>query len=166
MKSFEYRHFIAASCEVTGTGKTGRTGTDDGDFVPVSHGFIDWGDTVLHMVISDEALQTADRNGLAFDGSDTLRLTLILLWANATANSGQTVCTEDYLIRRFEISINNFLNKFRNANIDRTSVDAWLVFAIQATLRFFLSHLGGVTQSHLCEIGISNIRILLRHRDF
>ena len=87
VKSLVNGDVVAALCKISCAGKTGRTGTNDGNSVSVarrSYGFFGAEGIVP---IGNETLKTTDANGLSLDTSDTLGFTLRFLRTNSTANS-------------------------------------------------------------------------------
>ena len=87
MKSLEYSYIITCFCKISCTGKSGRTGTDNCNFVSILNFCSSWFDVMLQSVVSNESLQFTDGNSLALLTADTLSLTLGFLWTYTTADS-------------------------------------------------------------------------------
>ncbi len=87
MKSFKYSYIVASFCKITCTGKSGRTGTDNGNFMSVLNFCSGRFDIMLKCIVSNESLQFTDGNSFAFLTADTFALALALLRAYTTADS-------------------------------------------------------------------------------
>ena len=84
---------IAHLAQIARAGEAGGAGADDGDLVAVGLGRDYLGLIGLgHMVVGNEALETADADGLALDAADALGLALLLLRTYTAADRGQGVC--------------------------------------------------------------------------
>ena len=79
MQRFKNGHVIAQFCQITGTGKSCRTGTDDSHLMTVQLLCLLRLDAMLSRPVCYKTLQLADRNRLALDAADTLSFTLVLL---------------------------------------------------------------------------------------
>ncbi len=87
MKSLEYSYIVSCLCKVTCTGKSGRTGTDDCNFMSVLTLCSCRFDVMLQSIVSNESLQFTDGNSLTFFTTDTLSLSLGFLWADTATDS-------------------------------------------------------------------------------
>ena len=87
MKSLEYSYIVSCLCKITCTGKSGRTGTDDCNFMSVLNLCACRFDIMLQSIVRNESLQFTDGNSLAFFTADTLSLTLGFLWADTATDS-------------------------------------------------------------------------------
>ena len=74
MKCLKDRYLISKFREITCTGKTGRTRTDDSDLDAVCLLRLLRNNTVLSGPVSYETLELTDGDSLALDAADTLAL--------------------------------------------------------------------------------------------
>ena len=89
VKSLKDGYIVTHFCQIAGTGQSGRTRTDDGYLLAVFLSRSIRFDTVLACPVSYETLQFTDGNRFSFDTADTFTLTLALLGADTSADSGK-----------------------------------------------------------------------------
>ena len=166
MGGFEDGDVVTPRGQVAGTGKAGRAGANNGDFVAVGLDFCHFGLAVGHVPVGDKPLQTTDGDRLAFDAPDAFALTLGFLRADAAADSGQAVGGLDDLIGADKIPLSDLGDELRDAHVNRAAGNAGFVFAVEAAFGLFNSHLLGVAQGDFQEVFVADVGVLLRHGSF
>ena len=165
VETLENGYFVSLVHQITGSGQSGRAGTDNGNLLAVGWDFFYFiiAD-VLSVPIRYETLQSAYSNRLALDSANALSFALGFLRAYTAAHCRQGVGGSNHFIGTGKIPLGYLCDEFRNPYVYRTSCHARLVFTIEATLRFVYRHLLGISQSNFLKILISDIRFLRRHR--
>ena len=130
MKCLKDRYLISKFREITCTGKTGRTGTDDSDLDAVCLLRLLRNNTVLSRPVSYETLELTDGDSLALDAADTLALTLALLRADTTADCRKCGGLADDLCGLCVVSFFYFFYECRDIDLNRTSLYTSRVFAV------------------------------------
>ena len=87
MKSFKYGYIISGLCKITCAGKSGRTRTDNSNFMSVLNFCSDWFNIMFQSIVSNESFQFTDRNSFTLLTTDTLSFTLRLLRTYTSADS-------------------------------------------------------------------------------
>ena len=166
MQSFEYRYIITHLRKIAGACKTGRAGTDHGNLAAVfrlcTHRF----DVVLKRVIRHEPLQFSDGDRLALDAPDAFALALGLLRTDTAADRRKRAGFSDHLIGLFNVSFFYFMDKCRDIDGYRTSLDAFCILAVEASFRLFHCLFFVVTEADFIKICRTDLRILLPYRYF
>ena len=119
---------------------------------------------VLAVPVGDEALQTADADGLALDAAHALALALLLLRADTAADGGQGAVLEDLVVSALEVLLADAGDELRDLDIDRAAGHAGRARAIQAAVGLIARHLDGVAKRDFFKILIADVRVLLRDR--
>ncbi len=163
VQRFEHGDLVAHARQIARTGQAGRARADDGDLVAVGFGRLGGLGGMFAMPVGDEALQTADTDGLALDAAHALGLALSLLRADATAHGGQRGLPVQHLERALDILVGDALNKGRNVDAHGAGADAGLVLAVQAAARFFDGHLVGIASGDFLENLVAIIGIQRGH---
>ena len=132
-------NIIAKFCQITGTGKSCRTGADHCDLVTILFASSLWLDAIFSCPVSRETLQFSDGNGFALDSTDTLAFTLALLWADTSTNGWKCRRLADHFICLFDVAIFYSCDEIRDLNGNRASLDTLCILAVQATGCFFHS---------------------------
>ena len=101
MKCFKYSYIVTRFCKITCTGKSGRTGTNNCNFVSVLHFCASRFDVMLQSVISNKSFQFTDGNSFALLTTDTLSFTLGLLRTYTTTDSRKCGRKSDYFVSFF-----------------------------------------------------------------
>ena len=159
-------HVVAELGQVARAGEAGRAGADDRDAVAVG------GDLLGHLVgvfavpVGDEALQTADADGLALDAAHALALALLLLRADTAADGGQGAVLKDLVVSALEVLLTDAGDELRDLDIDRAAGHAGRARAIQAAVGLIDRHLDGVAKCDFFKVFVADVRILLRDRIF
>ena len=130
MKCLKDRYLVAEFREITCTGKTGRTRTDDSDLDAVCLLRLLRNNTVLSGPVSYETLELTDGDSLALDAADTLALALALLRADTSADSRKRGGSADDLCSLCVISFFYFFYECRDIDLNRTSLYTSRVFAV------------------------------------
>ena len=131
VESLEDGDIVAHLAKVARAGKAGRAGADDGDTVTVIFGDLDLVlDFLIHMVVGNKALETADTDALALDTAHTLSLTLGFLWADTSTDSRKCGRLGDNMISLLKIALLDLCDKCRNIDRNRTSLHTLCVFTI------------------------------------
>ena len=86
MQRLKNGHVIAQFCQITGAGKSCRTGTDDSHLMTVQLLCLLRLDAMLSRPVCYKTLQLTDRNCLTLDAADTLSFTLVLLRTYTSAD--------------------------------------------------------------------------------
>ena len=166
MKRFKYCHFITKLCKISGASQSRRTGTDHCNFMPVGLLCADRFDIMFQRIICNETLQLTDGDRLALDSADALPLTLGFLRAYTSANSRKRACLSDHFVGFLDISIFYFFDKSRNIDRNRTSLNTFRIFTIDASgclfHRFFLI----ISKTNFFKVCCSYFRILFSYRHF
>ena len=166
VESFENCDFITESCQVACSCKTCGACTENCNLLAVGLRLYDLGSAVLHDIVSNKALKTADTYGIALDAADTFAFALALLRTYTAAYCGQRACLRDNIICLSKLALGNESYKVGDFNIYGATAYARLIFAVEAACSLFHSHFSCVAQSNFFKILIANQRILLRHRQF
>ena len=113
---------VAHLAQIACAGEAGRAGADDRDAVTVGFGGLDLVlDFLVHVVVGDKALETADTDALALDAANALTLALLLLRANTAADSRQGVGGGDDLICCVKVALCDLGDEFGDAYRNRGS---------------------------------------------
>ncbi len=163
MKSFEDRHFISHFRQIAGSRQPGRTGSYDGHLMPVGFRFFKRDIVLCAMRVGHEPLETADRDRFGLDAADAVFFALAFLRTNTAAYSWQRGREADDPVGFLEIAFFYLFDKIGNVDIDRTSLDTWLMLAVKTALRFLYSHLRRIAHRHFFKIRDPCFRILGRH---
>ena len=155
---------IAHAGQIARAGQAGRAGADDGALVAVGLGTGGLGLFVLHGVVGNKALQTADRDRLALDAAHALAFTLALLRADTAADGGQGGGLLDLGGGLEELALSDERDELRDLDADRAARYAGLVLAVQAALCLFERHFGGVAQRDFLKVLVADVGVLLGHR--
>ena len=118
------------------------------------------------MPIGDKAFEAADGDGFALDAAHTFALALVFLRADAAADGRQAGRLMDDPVSGFKIAFGDLRDKFGDMDLDGTSADTRVVFAIQAAFGFIDGLFGGIAEGDLFEVFIAHVRCLGRHRIF
>ena len=165
MKGFKNSNLIAKLCQIAGTGKTCRAGTDHRHLFAVlllcSPGLY----PVFTCPIRHKTFQLTDGNRFSLNPSDTFSLALALLGAYTPADCRQGGSFADHLIGRLHIPVFYLLYKAGNINGHRTALDTLGIFAVNAPCRFFHSFFFIVAKAYLIKIGCPNLCILFPYRN-
>ncbi len=121
MQGFENRDIITHAGKVAGAGKSGRTGTDDGNFFALGSRIGGGLDTHLAGSVGDIALEFADGDGFALDAAHTDAFTLGFLRTDASADSGKCGGKADHIISALHIAFFDFLNKSGDVDGNRAT---------------------------------------------
>ena len=164
VEGFKDGDVVAQLAQVARAGEARRAGADDRDAVTVGLGDLDLVlDFLVHVVICDKALKTADADALALDAAHALRFALLLLRADTSADSGQGVCGGDDIISRVKIARGDLGDELRDAHGDGAALTAVRIAAVETALCFVDSHLGGVAEGNLVKIAGADYGVLLGH---
>ena len=154
---------IATLCKITCAGKTGRTGTNDGNSVSVALGFYGLFGAEGIVPVCNKSFQTTDTNRLTLDASDTLGLTLRFLRTNTTANSGKRRGLGDDLICALKVALFNLRNKLGDVNFNGAAGNAGHILAVQTSVCLIYCLLLCITECNLLKIVCAYLRILYGH---
>ena len=164
MERLVHRDVIAHSSEVARTAQARRAGADDRDAVPVGgwrlHGGLD---ALVHMVVGNKTLQTADGHTLALDAAHALGFALLLLRADTAGNGGEGVGGGDDIIRRVKIALGDLGDELRDAHGDGAAGAARGLLAVEAAARLGDGRLGGIAQRDLVKVAGADNGVLLGH---
>ena len=161
VKSLEDSYIIAHLCKVSGTGKSGRTGTDYSYLVSVLLCCRNWLDAVLFRPVSNETLQLTDGNSFALHTADTSSLTLCLLRTYTSADSRKSTGLTDDLVCFLEVSFFYFMNEARDIDGNRTSFHTFCFLTAKAAVRFFHCLFFIITKANLFKVRSTYLRSLL-----
>ena len=164
VQCLENGNFVTHTSQIACTGQTGRACTNDGNLVTVGFRLDCLFGAVLAGIVCNEALQTADGNGLTLDAAYAVALALALLRAYTAADSGQCGGLLDLGSRFEELALSDQRDELRNLNLYRAAGHAGLVFAVQAALCFLDRHFSGIAERYLFKVLIADVRCLLGHR--
>ncbi len=84
-------------------------------------------------VIRHEPLQFSDGDRLTLDSADALALALALLGTDTAADRRKRTGLSDHLIGLFDVSFFYFMDKCRDVDRYRTSLDAFRILAVEAS---------------------------------
>ena len=159
------RYIISKLCQITGTGQTCRAGTDHSNLLALLLCSRLRLDTLLSCSISHITLQLTDGNGISLDTTNTLGLTLALLWTYPATDSRKCGIFADHLICTGYIVLSHFLNESRNINIYRASLNTTWILTLQTACclchcLFFI-----ISQTNLIEVCGTYLWILLSDRN-
>ena len=141
MECLKDRHVIPLLCQVAGTGKAGRAGTDDCNFLSVGRSLCRLNTAVCAVGIRNETLQLSDGNSLALDSADADALTLSLLRTYTAAYCRKTGGLCDDAAGCRNIAVLDLTDKSRNVDVDRTSLNTARILAVKTSLRLCLCYL-------------------------
>ena len=165
MQRLKDGHGISLTCQVTGAGQAGGAGADHSHLVAIGLGLYDGGGVMLHGVVCNEALQTADADGFALDGAHALALTLAFLRAHTAADGRQCRGLLDLGGSLEELALGDERDEIRDLHADRAAGYAGLVFAVEAAGGLFDRHLRGVAGCDLVKVLVADVGVLFGHRD-
>ena len=163
VESLEHGDGVAHTGQLTGTGQTGRAGADNGHLVTVLGRGSHIGDALLSSPVGHKALHAADGHGLALHAADALALALVLLGADAAGDGGQSVGVGKDLIGSSEVLLRHLSQEIRDGDAHGAAGDTGGVLAVDAPLGLVDGLLGGVALSHLQEVVVTYLGLLLRH---
>ena len=163
MECLEYRNVKAALRKIARTRKRRGTRTDHRNAVTVLFRLGDLLLGMLHMIVRDKALETADADTLALYSADALRLALCLLRTYSAAYGGKRACLGDHAVRALEIPLGDLCDKRGNVYPDRASGDARHIPAVKTPLRLVDCLLLGVSESDLVEVARTHLGRLGGH---
>ena len=89
VKGFKYSHLIALFGEVASARETRRPRADDGDFMTVRCGDLQFPRKISIVVIGDKAFKPADADGLEFYAESAFAFALGFLGAYPSADGGE-----------------------------------------------------------------------------
>ena len=115
------------------------------------------------LVVSDEALEIADAEGLNFFPHQAAAFAVIFLRANASRDSGKHVVFTNLGGGPQEIAGNDQLHELTNLHAYRAFVRASRLGAFKTTQRLLAGQFGRVTQVDFSEVGGPQLRQLLGH---
>ena len=118
------------------------------------------------MPIGNKAFEATDGDGFALDAAHAFALALVFLRADAAADGRQAGRLMDDPVSGFKIAFGDLSDKFGDMDLDGTSADTRVVFAIQAAFGFIDGLFGGIAKGDLFEVFIAHVRCLGRHRIF
>ena len=98
---------------------------------------------VLAVPVGDEALQTADADGLALDAAHALALALLLLRADAAADGGKHGVLADGIESAAEVLLADLLDKAGDVDVDGAALNTERLLAVEAALGLSQRHLLG-----------------------
>ena len=166
MKCFKDGYIIAQLCQISGTGKTGRTRTDYCYLMSVFLLCRSRFNTVLSCPVSYKTLQFSDGNGFAFDTADTFSFTLALLRTYTAADCWKCTGLRNDLICFFEVSFFYFMYKCRDIDGYRTSLHTFCIFTVDAAGSFFHCFVCIISKANLIKVGCSYFWCLFSYRNF
>ena len=165
MQRLENRHIISELRQISGTGQTRRAGTDDSNLLSVLLLRTLGLDAVLSRPVSDESLQLSDRDRIALDAADALTLTLALLRADTSADSGKCAGLADDPVCLLDISVLHLLDEARNIDRNGTALDTLRILTVDTSGGFTYRLLFIIAKTNLLKVCCTLFRILLSHRD-
>ena len=166
MQCLKYGHIIAQLGQIAGAGQSCRTGADYRYFLALflcrSLGLYAIGTGP----VSHKAFQLADGYRLAFDTADAFALTLALLRTHTAADCRQGAGLGDNLISPCKILLFHLMDKSRDIDGYRASLDAHCIFTIQASARLCYCLFFIISQADFFKIGRPHLCVLLSDRNF
>ena len=166
MKCFEYSYIVTRFCKITCTGKSGRTGTDNCNFVSVLHFCASRFDVMLQSVISNKSFQFTDGNSFTLLTTDTLSFTLGFLRTYTTTDSRKCRRKSDYFVSFFHVAFFDMFDESRDIDRYRTSLYAFRFLAAQTSLSFFHCFFLIISKTNLFKVCCTYLRILFSYRYF
>ena len=166
MKCLKYSYIVTKFCKVSCTCKSGRARTDHSNFVSVLCLGTFWFDVILKSVICNESLQFSDRNCLAFDSADTFSFTLGFLWAYTSTDSRKCTGFTDYFISFFDISFFYFLDKCRDIDRYRTSLNTSCILTVKTSCSLFHSFFFIISKTNFFKVCSTYFWFLFSYRYF
>ena len=166
MQRLKNCHTVPELCKITSAGKSGRTGADDSNFLPVRPGAVYRADTELFRLVSGITLELADGNRLSLDAADTLSLALRFLRADTAADRWQRRALADDLICLCGISVFNFLNKSGNIDRYRAPLHTPWILAVQASCSLCHCLFIVISEAYFLKILRPDSRLLFTDRYF
>ena len=133
-KAFVDRHGKALAGQVTGNGQPGRSRSDDGDVAARLLWQLLALQAHLRVEVSDEGLQTSYLYGVAFLVEHAVALALLLVWADASADSRQVRRLVDDGHGVSEVALGKLMDERGNVVADGAAFTAERHFAMQAAL--------------------------------
>ena len=164
VQRFKDGYVIAQTCQIAGTGKACRTGTDDSDFVSVLFRGSSRFDPVLFRPVRNETLQFSDGNRVTFDTADTFSFALAFLRADTSADCRKGAGLSDDLISFFDVSFFYLGDESRDINVYRAAGDTFCIFTIQAAGSLFHRLFFIISETYLVKICRTYLWILLTDR--
>ena len=125
-----------------------------------------WFDIVLKCIISNETLQFSDRNRLTFDSTDTFSLTLGFLRANTSTDSRKCTGFTNDLVSFFNVSFFYLMDKCRNVDGYRTTLDTFCILTVKASCSLFHCFFFVITETNFFKVCCTYFWILLSYRYF
>src|SRR5512135_1630973 len=113
--------------------------------------------------VGHKPLQVADGHRLTLDGADALAFALDLLGADAAGDGGQRIVAEEAPGGVARLALAQKLEKTRDVDVDRATLDAPRVLAHQAALGLEHGDVFRQAEVHLAEIRAPRPGLLLRH---
>ena len=166
MQCFKDSYIVTKFCQISCTGQTGRTGTDNCNFMTVflcrSFRF----DTVFFGPVSYKTLQFTDGYRFAFDTTDTFSFTLCFLWTYTTTDCRQCTGLSDYFVCFCKVTFLHFFNERRNIDTYRTSLNTFGIFTGQTSGSLFHSFFFVISKTYFIKVCCSYFRCLLSYRYF
>ena len=166
MQCFKDSYIVTKFCQISCTGKSGRTGTDDCNFMTILCLCTLRLNIMLQSVIRNKSLKLSDRNCFTFNTTDTFSLTLGLLWADTSTDSRKGTGLTDHLISLFDISCFYLLNKCRDIDGYRTSLDTSCILTVQTSRCLFHCLFFIVSKTYFFKVGSTYLWFLFSYRYF
>ena len=163
VQRFKHRHLIPAPRQFARAGKPRGAGAHHRHAMAVGRGALRLLRMMRQMPVRRKALQPADGDRLKLHAQGALAFALRFLRAHAAAHGGQGGILRDHLIRIFIIARLDMGNEIRNLNIDRASLHAGAVFAVQAARGLLLGQRHGIAQRHLVKVVNARPSLLRGH---
>ena len=149
VQRLEHGDVIALLGQITRAGQAGGAGADDGDLVAVARGLGSGLGGVGVVPVGDEALETADADGLALLAAHAMHLALALLRTDTAADGGQGGGLVDDLIGALEVPLGDLRDELGDADVHRAAVDTGMVLAVEAARGLVQRLLLGIAQRNL-----------------
>ncbi len=164
MQTLKDGHLITQFDQIPGDGQSGRSGTDNGDLLPVGRRRFRKGNLPgCPFVIGGKAFQPPDGHRIAFFAENADLLALFLLRADPAADGWQAVRFLQDMRRLDKVSIGNGLDELRNAHFHRATGDTAGLFALDAAFGFQNGRFLGISQRDFLKIRYPDPGILLGH---
>ena len=165
MKGLEDGNLVAKLCQITCTGQTCRTGTDDGNLLAIGGLWLLRNITMLSGIVGNETLQLSDGNRIALDATDTLALALCLLRTYTTANSRKCGGLCDDISSLCDLAFLYRMYKCRNINGYWTSLNTLCILTVDTAGCLLHSLFHVISKTDFIKIGCTNLRILFSDWD-
>ena len=163
MEGFENGDVIAHLSEVACAGKACRTGAYDADFLAV----LFWQSSGLLFLgtvpVCNEAFETADGNGFAFDAEDAFAFALVFLWADAAADGWQAGVLFEAFGRFGKVAFCEGSDEVWNVYMDWAAFNAAWFGAVEAALGFGDGCFFAVAEGNFAEVGDADFCVLYGH---